>query len=146
MIYFSLLIFHLFLNNWRNTYIPGKVTLWWTHQHIRGGSKTPEMIFWRACPLVQASLTRCVLVSHLHQCTRWCCYERLHLASLNFFFGGGTLSTHFAHFRWVVYTNNVWHDNAPAHTTLSVQIFYTKNSLTAPHCAPPSLFTSCHPE
>ena len=52
-----------------------------------GTQKTQNYLRWGACLVLQASLTRWVSVlgTHLCQCTRWCCHERLCSASVNFF-------------------------------------------------------------
>ena len=66
-----------------------------------------------------------VLGTHWYQCTIGHCCERLHSDSVNFFL---RLFQHICPFR------DGWFMSAPAHTTLSVQQFLTKNSTTPkPH-------------
>ena len=66
-----------------------------------------------------------VLGTHLHQCTSWCCIERLHLPSVNFFW---RLFLHVCPF------HDGWFTSIPAHTALSVQEFLTQKSITSmPH-------------
>ena len=76
-----------------------------------------------------------VLGTHLYQCASWHYYERLCLALVNFFW---------RLFQCVFRFHDGWFTSAPAHTTLSVQQFHTKNStILVTH---PPLFTQSHPE
>ena len=73
------------------------------------------------------------LGTHLYQCTSWCCCERLHSASVNFFLRLFQLICPFHDDRF---------NSTPAHTALGVQQLLTQN-LHDPH-ALPSLFIPSH--
>ena len=76
-----------------------------------------------------------VLETHLYQCTSWCCCERLHSTSRNFFW---------RLFQSICPFYDGWFTSVPAYAMLSVQQFLTKNVMT-PHL-PPSLLTGSHPK
>ena len=80
--------------------------------------------------IIQASPSQVsVLETHLYECTSWCCCERLRSTSVIFFF--------WRLFQHVCPFHHGWFASAPAHTTLSVLKFLTKNSMASiPH--PPS--------
>ena len=61
-----------------------------------------------------------VLGIHLYQCTSWYCCERLCLGSVNFFW---------RLFQCVCPFHDGGFTSAPAHTTLNVQQFLTKNGM-----------------
>ena len=89
-----------------------------------GGPKT-GIIFWRGAPCSTGfSRSVCVLETHLYQyISRHCC-ERMCSTSVNFFLK----TQHICPFY------DGWFTSIPAHTTLSVQQFWTKNSMTPmPH-------------
>ena len=62
-----------------------------------------------------------VLGAHLYQCTSWWCCESLCLALVNFFLED---------FQCICPFHGGWFTHTPAHTTLSVQQFLTKNGMT----------------
>ena len=65
-----------------------------------------------------------VLGTHLYQCTSWCCCERLHLASVIFFF---LKTKHACPF------HDGWFMSSPDHTVLSVRQFLIKNRVNPAH-------------
>ena len=60
-----------------------------------------------------------VLGTHLYQCTSWRCCERLHSASVNFFWRSCQCVCPF---------HEGWFTSAPAHTSLSAQQFWPKTA------------------
>ena len=93
-----------------------------------GPPKNLELSSWGQAPSSTGFLCYLsVLGIHLYQYTNWHCRERLHSASVNFFW---------RLFQWVCPFHDRWFASAPAHTTLSVQQFLTKNDMT--HIPQPS--------
>ena len=91
-----------------------------------GVSKKMELFSrgWAPCSTDSSCYVK-VLGTHLYQCTSCRCCERLHSASVIFFW---------RLFPRVCPFNDGWFMSTPAHTRMSVQIFFTKNGMTpVPH-------------
>ena len=77
--------------------------------HTRGTSPTWELSSGGRVPCsIGFPLYVSVLGTHLYQCTSWWCWERLHLASVKFFW---RLSTHLPIPWWVIYERTCPHLN-----------------------------------
>ena len=94
-----------------------------------------------------------VLGTHLYQCTSWCCCERLHLASVNFFEDSFSVFAHFimtdlrAHLttpHWVF--NSFWLQTAwPLYPTLPIHLILPQMSFCL-FVYFPGWKTSSHPQ